>query len=234
LRKSYKKNLDVVEAYCSRNVFTIESFSKTKRRKVLEHFLNKDGVEEDGEPAAGSATVSASEQFTSKFEAPSKNEELPSAQQIMDMDKEILLARQRLHSEKQRRVKLSRQIQKVKGAMESLRLVQDALKGEDGSGFDEMKEKIRKAIEGHKELKGLNERAEEVIQMLDEIKEERRNGGVLSMGDEDKQSVTREGNESKRRRAQMEKDGEMGDEGDVRPHGSKEEIDCLLKKLREK
>ena len=42
LRKAYKKNLDLAETYCSRNVFTVQYYSKTKRRKILENFLNSE------------------------------------------------------------------------------------------------------------------------------------------------------------------------------------------------
>lgn len=45
LRKAYKKNLDLAEAYCSRNIFTLQYFSKTKRRKILENYLAQDNSE---------------------------------------------------------------------------------------------------------------------------------------------------------------------------------------------
>ena len=52
LRKAYKKNLDLAETYCSRNVFTVQYYSKTKRRKILENFLhseeNNNGEDEEG------------------------------------------------------------------------------------------------------------------------------------------------------------------------------------------
>ena len=228
LRNVYKKNLDRVEAYCERNVFTIESFNKTKRRKILEHFLNgndRSDSKEGAEEAEATLFVAKS-----KFEPPGKDEELPTAQQIMSMDHEILLARKRLHSEKQRRAKLSRQIQRLNGAMESLQLVQSAMKGKDGKSFDELQDKIQKAVDGHQEIKGWNGKAEEVIQLLDKIKAER--DGAANDGGS--QTVARDADEKERRRAWEEMNGgEAGREG-ARSHGTGEEIASLLKKLREK
>ena len=233
LRKAYKKNLDVVEAYCARNVFTIESFNKTKRRKVLNHFLN--GGEEGDEGVEPEETVDAAVP-KSKFDPPTKNEELPTAQQIMAMDKEILLARQRLHSEKLRRSKLSRQIERLKGVMGSLSVVQDALKGDDGKGFDRLQENIRKAVDGHQEIKVWNGKAEDVIQLLDKIKAKRVGVAISGAANvEAKRAVTRDIDEKDRRRVWEEMyGGEVGREGGAGTHGSSEEIASLLKKLKEK
>lgn len=227
LRNVYRKNLDRVEAYCERNVFTIESFNKTKRRRVLEHFL-KGNDRCDSKDIAGEAEATFVAQ--SKFDPPGKDEELPTAQQIMAMDQEILSARQRLHSEKQRRTKLSRQIQRLNGAMESLQLVQGAIKGQDGKGFDELQDKIQKAVDGHQEIKGWNGKAEEVIQLLDKIKAER--DGATNEGGS--QTVDRDSDEKERRRAWEEMNGgEAGPKG-AGSHGTGAEIASLLKKLREK
>ncbi|KAL7486288.1 hypothetical protein ACHAW6_011888 [Cyclotella cf. meneghiniana] len=242
LRRVYRKNLDVVESYCLRNIFTIESFSKTKRRKILEHFLRGDeggGKSNNVEEAASNDVgPSFSNQFFTKFDPPSINEQLPTAQQIIAMDQEILLIRQRLHSEKQRRVKFSRHIDRLNGAVDSLRVVQDALKGKDGDNFDQLQEKIRRAIQGHQELKVWNGRAEEVVQLLDKIKEDRGrvDGGVKqNTGDVKPKSVSREVDEKMRRRVWMEMKGRVTDSDDgAVSHGSKEEIASLLKKLREK
>jgi soluble cytochrome b562 len=228
LRQAYKKNLDVVEEYCARNVFTIASFNKTKRRKVLAHFLNG---EDEAETCKDEESGRAMAVPQSKFEPPANNEELPTAEQIIAMDKEILLARQRLHTEKQRRAQLSRQIARLKGAMESLNLVQAALNnGEDSKGFDELQNKLRKAVEGHQEIKDWNEKAEEVIQLLDQIKAKRGEGDIYGAA----HAVTRDADEKERRRVWEEMNGgEAGLQG-TGVHGSGEEIASLLKKLREK
>ncbi|KAL7513723.1 hypothetical protein ACHAXN_011273 [Cyclotella atomus] len=229
LRRAYKKNMDVAEIFCERNVFTIASFNKTKRRKVLEHFLNGgDETEATGNDEEAEKGTTAVPQ--SRFEPPAKNEELPTAEQIISMDKEILVARQRLHTEKQRRVQLSRQIARLKRAMESLNLLQDALKGEDGKGFDELQIKLRKAVKGHREITGWNEKAEEIIQLLDQIKDKRGVGEADGVT----QAVTRDADEKERRRVWEELNGgEAGPQG-AGVHGSGKEIASLLKKLREK
>jgi hypothetical protein len=231
LRKAYSKNLDILENYCARNVFSIRSFNKTKRRKVLDQFLN--GGEDEGDKDVGEASAAASSVPQSKFDPPAKNEEMPTAQQIMAMDEEILLARHRLHTEKQRRAKLLRQIESLKGVMRSLSLLQDALKGQDGKDFDDLQEKIEKAREGHQEIKAWNGKAEEVIQMLDRIKHER-DGGAANREEMKLSAISRDADEKDRRRVWEEMNGGEAGREVVGSQGTGEEIASLLKKLREK
>ena len=270
LRKTYKKNLDLVEAYCARNVFTIEYFPKTKRRKVLDHFLGGGGEKDDeGSKEGGDGSLESAPKEgdtnndtlpTSKYNPPSKNLTLPTPQQLQAMDAEILLTRQRVHQEKQRRVKLVRELERLRRASESLRGVQSALlecnvaqsSGDNGEvttttttttvSVQQLQEKVRSALQGHEELKVWNSRAEEVIKMLDTIKEERGEDGVIvAAGDasgkvarkKKNAVVAREVDERERRRVMLDMNG--GEEGGSGggAHGTKKEIASLLKKIRE-
>eukprot|EP00579_Thalassiosira_antarctica_P013164 CAMPEP_0201935526 /NCGR_PEP_ID=MMETSP0903-20130614/35648_1 /ASSEMBLY_ACC=CAM_ASM_000552 /TAXON_ID=420261 /ORGANISM="Thalassiosira antarctica, Strain CCMP982" /LENGTH=345 /DNA_ID=CAMNT_0048475957 /DNA_START=15 /DNA_END=1052 /DNA_ORIENTATION=+ len=238
LRKAYKKNLDLAEAYCSRNIFTVQYHPKTKRRKILENYLaqdnENDGTEEEGgknnnEPAPLPATT---------FAPP--DGELPSPDQIICMDKEILVVRQRLQQAKQRRIQLTRQLDRLAKASQPLMGVQEVLKNRlqgksngDGQGIaasmQKLQESVTKAMEGHEELKGWNSRAEEVLQILDKIKVEREEGnkpkGKTASGN-GKKVVGREEDERKRKRMLA----EIG--GGAASHGSKEQVASFLKKLR--
>ena len=132
------------------------------------------------------------------FPAPIEGE-IPTREQISDKDKEILIARQRIQHEKQRRIELKRQLERLNRASQTLLGVHEALKkgidsSSDGSGageeegtvssvsMDKLKETISTAMEGHEELKVWNARAEEVIQILDKIKVEREMGNSNNNG----------------------------------------------------
>ena len=285
LRKAYKKNLDLAEAYCSRNIFTIAYHSKSKRRKILEQILAHEqqdtnhGITEkeddghgtnsnklssshpdNGANVTNDATSSIPSLPTTKFDPPPPNSKLPTPEQITAMDKEILLSRQRLHHEKQRRVKLSRQLDQLTNASRSLEGVQDALQkgllntttNDDGDALGriamEIRESITNAMQGHTELKMWNTRAEEVIQILDKIKEERGgdNGGIgntngggseggshmsgkmKGRGIKRSNMAVREEDERERRKMMAEMGGGIAKS----QHGTKEEINSVLKKLR--
>lgn len=200
LRSVYKKNLDVVEAYCRRNVFTLSSFDKTKRRKVLDAFLTDDcqaANNNDDEQQQQQHPNSSIQQ--QNYDPPDKNEALPTPQQIVSMDREILEARHRLREEKRRGHALSAQISRLNRALSSLSTVHTALGGGDRDDttnddtnnttttddFNVLAAEIQNAIDGHEEIKGWNDKAERVICLLDKIKAERgggSDGGVAGAG----------------------------------------------------
>ena len=262
LRKAYKKNIDLAEAYCSRNIFTVQSFSKTKRRKILETYMGEeDSTITDGErnndgtsekDTANNDNEHVQQMPESTFKAPEG--ELPSPEQIMGMDKEILETRQRLQHEKQKRIQLKRQLGRLNKASQTLIGVQEALKqglnsskitgGEGGAtsmiSTDKLKESVTSAMEGHEELKVWNSRAEEVIEILDKIKVERDEENANNKPGGGKPSATAGDNGSKkvggreadeRDRKRMLEEMGIATSG-AGSHGTKEQVDSLLNKLR--
>ena len=241
LRKVYKKNLDVTEAYCKRNVFTLSSFDKNKRRKVLDRYLmmtdghdkldEDDGNDnnDDGNDNNDDDQQKQQQQY-SKYKPPSKHEtSLPTPNQIIQMDTEILKSRHCLQEEKIRGHALSTQISRLEKALHSLSLVRTALchnkdDADSTNDFTVLANKLQNAIDGHTEIKGWNEKAETVIRLLDKIKAERERaggdavaGGTTSGGAGavcgDKQAtaltVCRDKDEKERRRVWEEMNGEQ-------------------------
>lgn len=251
LRKAYKKKLDLAEAYCQRNIFTIQFYNKTKRRKILERVL--EGNDKDAGPGDNNSGQDNDDNEKQKsfaalpainFEQPSG--EIPSAEEMNGKNKEILQARQQIQHDKQRRVQLSRQLDRLTKAAQQLKELRGALekaletkKANGGAERDssntlvmkELQESVTKAVEGHEELKVWNARAEEVIQLMDQIKEEREEGGGLlgktNTNDSSKRVASREEDERERKRMLT----EMG-AGKPASHGTKEEIASLLNKIR--
>ena len=230
LRKAYKKNLDLAETYCSRNIFTVQYYSKTKRRKILESYLDdEDGKEKSSKDGAPSTTSTATTDTlpTSTFTQPPPTVK-PTHEQVVNIDKEILISRQRIQQEKQKRIQLKRQLVRLKKASETLLGVQEALQNGELKDESKLKESISSALEGHEELKVWNARAEEVIQILDKIKVEREEGknGKVSAGG--KAGVAGREDDERERKRMLEDIG--GDSGGTM--GTKEQVDSLLKKLR--
>mmetsp|Transcript_9708 Transcript_9708/g.13859 ORF Transcript_9708/g.13859 Transcript_9708/m.13859 type:complete len:346 (-) Transcript_9708:140-1177(-) len=251
LRKAYKKKLDLAEAYCQRNIFTIQFYNKTKRRKILERVIEGGDNTDDGSGNSGQDNEDNKQKaFTPlpaiNFEQPSG--EIPSAEEMNGKNKEILQARQQIQHDKQRRVQLSRQLDRLTKAAEQLKELRGALEkaletkkanggAEGGSSntlaMKELQESVAKAVEGHEELKVWNARAEEVIQLMDQIKDEREEGGgPLGAGQSNangstKRVASREEDERERKRMLT----EMG-AGKPASHGTKEDIASLLNKIR--
>jgi len=255
LRKAYKKKLDLAEAYCSRNIFTIQFYNKTKRRKIMERVLGEDDNDDGSSNNEDGGKDSDSNDKKKKafsplpaitFERPSG--EIPSADEMNGKNKEILQARQQIQHDKQRRVQLSRQLDRLTKAAQQLKELRGALDkaleskkasgGTEGGSSNtalamkELQESVAKAVEGHEELKVWNARAEEVIQLMDQIKDEREEGGELLGGSQNangssKRVTSREEDERERKRMLTEMGG-----GEAATHGTKEEIASLLNKIR--
>mmetsp|Transcript_8273 Transcript_8273/g.12943 ORF Transcript_8273/g.12943 Transcript_8273/m.12943 type:complete len:345 (-) Transcript_8273:469-1503(-) len=252
LRKAYKKKLDLAEAYCQRNIFTVQFYNKTKRRKILERVLEGNDNDDESGSNSGQDNDNTNKQkaFTPlpaiNFEQPSG--EIPSADEMNGKNKEILQARQQIQHDKQRRVQLSRQLDRLTRAAQQLKELHGALEkaletkkangGVEGESSNtlvmkELQETVAKAVEGHEELKVWNARAEEVIQLMDQIKDEREEGGgLLGVGQgntngSSKRVASREEDERERKRMLT----EMG-AGEPASHGTKEDIASLLNKIR--
>ena len=135
LRKAYKKKLDLAEAYCSRNIFTIQFYNKTKRRKIMERVLGEDD-NDDGSSNNEDGSGKDSDNNDKKKKAFSplpaitferQSGEIPSADEMNGKNKEILQARQQIQHDKQRRVQLSRQLDRLTKAAQQLKELRGAL-----------------------------------------------------------------------------------------------------------
>jgi hypothetical protein len=137
LRKAYKKNIDAAEAYCNRNIFTVQNHSMTKRRQIMEQFFDTDNIDVDADggnrgAAESTLTFPLTTTTTALFAPLPDGMELPLPENIMNMDKEILEIRQRIQHAKQRRIRQSRQLgrleqanQMLVGVLEALQLIEN-------------------------------------------------------------------------------------------------------------
>ena len=196
LRSAYSKNLDLAETYCSRNIFTVSFFPKTKRRKVLDKILT-DGPGDNpkrAESCAGQAPAPGEHQPEAKYPTPTGR--LPSPDELLEMDKTILETRQSLQQQKKLQQQMKRRLHILSEASETLtdvkRAVQSGGNGEDPVSIESVRESVTKALKGHEDLKAWNLRAEGVIELLDQIKADRekeRAAESATVGDHNK--VTR-------------------------------------------
>ena len=248
LRTAYKKKLDLAETYCSRNIFTIQYYNKTKRRKILECVLGE-GRDDNDNSTEGSKDKDknkANNEFLPlpdiTFEPPTGV--IPSIDEMNGKNNEILQTRKQIQYDKQRRVQLSRQLDRLSKASQQLKELRGALdkaletkknaSGQTEGGkliMKDLQDSVAKAVEGHEELKVWNARAEEVIQLMDQIKDEREDGGGLygssgNLNGSSKRVASREEDERERKRLLTELGGETSS------HGTKDQIASLLSKIR--
>jgi hypothetical protein len=121
---------------------------------------------------------------------------VPTLDQIAGLDVTILATRSRIRRERGRRARLTQQLERLNATIKTLRGVQGALRtaargdsgnddGNDqgvgaapaGGGMENLKESVRRAVDGHKELGAWNSQAVEAVRILDRIKVNREGGG---------------------------------------------------------
>ncbi len=121
---------------------------------------------------------------------------MPKPDQIAGMDVTILATRSRIQRERGRQARLTRQLKRLNAAIKMLGGVQGALRtaarGDSGNndgniqgvgaaraggGMKNLKELVRRAVNGHKELGVWNSRAVEVVRILNRIKGNWKGGG---------------------------------------------------------
>jgi hypothetical protein len=261
LRSAYKKNLDLAEVYCQRNIFTIRNYPKTKRRKILERYLMDDDEEEgestnkskkrggadkskkrggadnpvgntiqetDGGGKVGNDGPSPTSAMSSLIEGAIN----PTPEELAEIEQTILITRTRLQNERRRKAELTKHLTRLRSASDTLKQVQTALKevdidraigGVTRMTMESLKETVKNAMEGHEELKVWNTKAEEVIHILDTIKVDREGGKIVVSPSNGKRVVNREEDERQRKRTIDEIGGS---------HGTKEQVESFLKKLR--
>jgi hypothetical protein len=247
LRSAYKKNLDLAEVYCQRNIFTVRNYPKTKRRKILERYLMNDEErgstnkaknpvgktiqETDGGGKVGNDGPSPTSAMSSLL--PSIEGAInPTPEELAQIEQTILITRTRLQNERRRKAELTKHLSRLRSASDTLKQVQTALKevdidraigGVTRMTMESLKETVKNAMEGHEELNVWNTKAEEVIHILDKIKVDREGGKIVVSPSNGKRVVNREEDERQRKRTMDEIGGS---------HGTKEQVESFLKKLR--
>lgn len=253
LRSAYKKNLDLAEVYCQRNIFTVRNYPKTKRRKILKRYLMDE--EEGGGDSTNKSKRGGAKNPVGKMvqktadgggkmgnDGPSPTSAMsllssiegavnPTPEELAEVEQTILITRTRLQNERRRKAELTKHLSRLRSASETLKQVQTALKevdidraigGVTRMTMESLKETVKNAMEGHEELKVWNTKAEEVIHILDKIKVDRE-GGKVVVSPINGKKVNREEDERQRKRTMEEVGGS---------HGTKEQVELFLKKLR--
>jgi len=116
--KYYDRNIDLLELYGARNIFTVGMYPPKRRQEIVEAYHNPDGLvvaaaaDNDGCDAEMDTTADGDDKIT----FPSSMEEIPTPDQIADLERQTKELRVRLQEAKKRRAAAKRQLEQLKTA----------------------------------------------------------------------------------------------------------------------
>lgn len=170
IEKSYMLNIDLIEAYGGRNIFSLRNYNPRRRQRIIQAFLGQDEapVQESNEK-----NKSQSDDFEVTIENtrpyPSK-EEIPSPEDTSALQDELVKLKERLDAERLRRNQL---LAKQKSLEKAIEISKDAVQSLVVSSESNVHGPVSKAVSGGKSIQELTKEGKELIKELDETKRDR-------------------------------------------------------------
>lgn len=161
LRRVYKRNIDVLELYIGRNIFSIQMLQPTRRRQVVEAFLSE---EEILLPKTATKEQSKDEKGYEKFEY---STETPSKQDISQVTSSLGELRTKLLAAKRRRNEVRLQLELL---AKTKQLSQGAAQTAAASADSDMQEKVTSLVQGNNTMEQLQQQGSELQQKMDQKK----------------------------------------------------------------
>ena len=204
LQQKYLKNVDIVEVYAQRNIFTCSMYPPRRRQRILQAYLQSQQEEQGKEDQQESTTTEASgdgdegksstttkdksattEASTSGYKYPSR-EQIPTSEAVEEINKDMEELQEKLKAARIRRNELiisckSIEVaeQAAKKSLESLSQCEKDNEG-DAAAVDQVHGKVTAALMGHQGLQQLGEEGKALMTKLDTLKRERDDEGDIN------------------------------------------------------
>ena len=188
LQRKYLKNVDVVEVYAQRHIFSCSMYPPRRRQKIFQAYLEqreqqkqgsstKPGTDDDDDktsPAtSGKATSTEDEQPTSAF--PSKDQ-IPTGQAMENLNNEMVQLQEQLKAARIRRNELIVSCKSIELAEQAVQKSLDSLaqcEKDNDVAVNQVHGKVTAALMGHQALEQLGEEGKEMLTKLETRKRER-------------------------------------------------------------
>ena len=168
LRHSYFRNVDVLESYLVRNIFTLDNASHHKT-KIVQAYMN--GTLTRSSIAKENTTFNVKnthvELELESFHYPSKND-IPSCQELQRLQQDLLETRNRLRAARRRRNDLLAKLEHLASAHQAVEGVRDSL-----STANPSHETIKDIVMSKDRLEQLHSNAASLVRTLEDAKHNR-------------------------------------------------------------
>lgn len=166
LQKSYLKNVDIVEAYGERNIFTLQMYPPKRRQRITRAFLDKD---HESKKTENSTTATVFENSSYQYPA---EEQIPSLEQSQSLQDELQVLRAHLQAARLRRNALLVANTSKEVAQKATDQVSASLPLQD---LETIHTSVTAAVMGGQGLEQLQEQGKKALNNLENSKRERKN-----------------------------------------------------------
>jgi hypothetical protein len=164
LQKSYLKNVDIVEAYGERNIFTLQMYPPKLRQRITRAFLDKDHNSKDSKT---STTATEFEHSSYKYPA---EEQIPSREQSQSLQDEVQALRAQLKAARLRRNALLVASKSKEMAQQATDQLSASLPLQE---LETIHTSVTAAVMGGQGLGQLQEQGQQAVNKMDSSKRER-------------------------------------------------------------
>lgn len=178
LRKAYFKNIDLVEAYACRNIFSIQSYPPLRRSKIVQAFLSKNiPLLQNKDPSNNIQINETNEtnENTLSYQYPTK-EEIPTAAQLQEMEQETNHLRKKLRETRRRRNGLLLRLETLSAVDQNVKVTNKVLQDVSNQGNKDLKDihkSVTAMVRSKEGIEQLHHEGEVLSKKLDEEKRER-------------------------------------------------------------
>jgi hypothetical protein len=166
LQKSYLKNVDIVEAYGERNLFTLQMYPPKRRQRITRAFLERD---HESEKPKTSTTTTTTQLENSSYQYPTE-EQIPSQEQSQSLQDEVQALRAQLQAARLRRNTLLIANKTKEVAQQATEQVSTSLPLQE---LETIHTSVTAAVMGGQGLEQLQEQGKQALNKLEDSKRER-------------------------------------------------------------
>jgi hypothetical protein len=166
LQKSYLKNVDIVEAYGERNIFTLKMYPPKRRQRITRAFLDEN--HESKQPKT-SSTITTFENSSYQYPA---EDQIPSQEQSQNLQDELQALRAQLQAARLRRNALLVANTSRKVSHQATDQLSASLPLQD---LDTIHTSVTAAVMGGQGMEQLQEQGKQALNKLENSKRERNN-----------------------------------------------------------
>jgi len=177
LRARYDRNVDLLELYCARNVFSIGMYPPKRRQAILHAYLEGkegDGGDRDGDVPISDAENAEDDGDTEENDAlmaiQNSKTAIPTAAQVETIEEELRMLRAKLDEMHLRKKSASREVQQLRVAHQLAQEARGKAAVAGGDASATTTKAVAAAVDGLETLEQLQAHGQDLLQDMEEAK----------------------------------------------------------------
>lgn len=181
LRRLYFRNVDVMESYLLRNIFTLDN--TTRKHKIVQAYLSGGSLEslENDDTMLAKENSTAVNTTTSSVQVQDyqypKASDIPSSQELETLQADVVEKRNQVRAARRRRNEILAKLKQLASAHDAVQGVSTSLEQHTNATSTTTQESIQQVVMGKDRLETLQTSASDLVQKLEQSKRDRTDDG---------------------------------------------------------